>query len=304
MKTKTRISLSEPDASRPDQYFSIRLKGDLFNEPSTFMYGEKLLVISDIEGNFQQLRQLLEKNKVINSRYTWTFDNGHLIILGDCFDRGELVAECLWLIYCLEEKARKAGGYVHFILGNHEIMNMNGDWRYVHPKYAIRPNTSRHPTTALYDANNELWRWLRTKNIMEKVGDTLFVHGGISSEILQLNLSIQEINNLSRPYYTEAAETFSDPRLYTLFNSESSPFWYRGYYQESATEELVDATLKHFGVKTIVTGHTVVEHVSSYYNGKIINIDTDHAAGNSEALLIKGHRFYKVDSTGKRERIK
>ncbi len=45
------------------------------------------------------------------------------------------MTECLWLIYSLEEKAKAAGGYVHFILGNHEIMNMQGDFRYVQDKY-------------------------------------------------------------------------------------------------------------------------------------------------------------------------
>ncbi len=45
---------------------------------------------------------------------------------GDMFDRGDQVTECLWLVYALEETAKAAGGYVHFILGNHELMNLQG----------------------------------------------------------------------------------------------------------------------------------------------------------------------------------
>lgn len=304
MKNTTKISLSLPGANRSGTYFSLRVKSDLYKERSIYSSPPRILALSDIEGNFNSFRRLLLKNRVIDLHYQWTFDDGHLVIVGDCFDRGEQVTECLWLIYSLEEKARKEGGYVHFILGNHEIMNMNGDWRYVHPKYAIalKSHASR---TALYGGNNELWRWLSTKNIMEKIGDILFVHGGIASQFLQLKETIANINNRVRPYYNQAHDFFADPLLNTVFNSEWSPFWYRGYYQQGeVSEELINATLEHFQVNSIITGHTIVEKVSSYFNGKVINVNTDHAAGNSQALLIRKNRFYKVDMNGKRERIK
>lgn len=303
MKNTSKISLSLPGTNISGTYFSLRIKSELYNERSIYSNPSKIFALSDIEGNFNSFRRLLLKNRVIDLNYHWTFDDGHLVIVGDCFDRGEQVTECLWLIYSLEEKARKEGGYVHFILGNHEIMNMNGDWRYIHPKYAIasRSHASR---TALYGGNNELWRWLRTKNIMEKIGNILFVHGGIAPKFLQLNEAIADINNRIRPFYNRTHELFDVPLLNVVFNSEASPFWYRGYYQQGVSEELIDATLAHFRVDSIVTGHTIVDNVSTYFNGKVINVNTDHAAGNSQALFIKKNRFYKVDMDGKRERIK
>lgn len=303
MSTGTKIALSIPGHSKPDQYFSFRLKQDLGNEPTRYRQPKRIFVVSDIEGNFIPFCKLLIRAKVINRYLQWTFQDNHLVILGDCFDRGEQVTECLWLIYSLEEKAKKNGGYVHFILGNHEIMNMNGDWRYVHPKYAATIG-SRQPHTALYDGNNTLWRWLRTKNIMEKIGSILFVHAGLADELVQLRLSVSAINNRARPYYTRADETFTDPALSVIYNSQSSPFWYRGFYLGMATEGQVDAALNHFRVNKIITGHTVTNHVSSYFNGKVINVNTDHAAGNSEGLMIIKHRFYRVPVRGRRERIK
>lgn len=299
MMTKgPKIALTIPDSTLPDQYFAFRLKQGIRNEPSEFPRSKRIFVVSDIEGNFLTFCRLLKKGKVIDKYLHWTFEDNRLIILGDCFDRGDQVAECLWLIYSLEEKAREAGGYVHFILGNHEIMNMNGDWRYVHPKYA-ETTRSQASHTALYNGNHELWSWLRTKNIMEKVGNTLFVHGGISDSLLALRLPIDEINNRVRPYYTRANEAFSDPLLAIVFNSEQSPFWYRGYYQPGMNEELLNATLKQFKVKRIITGHTITEKISTFYNGKLINTDTDHTGSNSEALLIVKHRYYRVPVKGK-----
>lgn len=304
MFSKIDIALSVANADKPGRYFSFRLQHLLYNEPAEYSKPSKLFVVSDIEGNFQAFCKLLLKNGVIDKYFNWQFQDGHLVILGDCFDRGEQVTECLWLIYSLEQKARKKGGYVHFILGNHEIMNMNGDWRYVHPKYAVTSLNSKKSPTALYDANSELWRWLHTKNIMEKIGDILFVHAGIATEINEINLSLTEINSLARAYYNRSNEFSTDTLIQLLFNSERSPFWYRGYYQGGVSEEQINATLSKFGVSTIVTGHTVVEHVSSFYNGKVINIDTDHAGGISEGLFIKHSKFYRVDTSPKKEKIK
>lgn len=275
----------------------------MYNERAVYQKPSKILAISDIEGNYVAFLSQLIRNKVIDRYLRWTFEDGHLVIVGDIFDRGEQVIECLWLIYSLEEKARIAGGYVHFILGNHEIMNMNGDWRYVHPQYT---QSSSVPYTALYNGNSELWHWLCTKNIMEKIGDVLFVHGGVSPALLQLQLPIADINNAVRPFYNKANQLFIDPLLNIVYNSENSPFWFRGYYRQenSVTEDLIDATLEHFDVKTIVTGHTVVNQVTPYFNGKVINIDTNHAAGESDALLIKKHRFYRMPLKSKRERLK
>lgn len=303
MRDNIKIAISVPRLKRTKSHIALKLKQDIINEPSIFTNPPKILAVSDIEGNFVAFLKLLLSNKVIDSYLRWTFNDGHLVIVGDCFDRGEEVMECLWLIYYLEEKARKAGGYVHFLLGNHEIMNLNGDWRYVHPKYA---QSSSIPFTALYNGNNELWRWLCTKNVMEKIGDVLFVHAGIAPELLQLQLSIPDINNRIRPFYNRANQSFDDPLLSSVFNSTNSPFWYRGYYlaENGVSEDVINATLEHFGVKTIVTGHTVVSQVTSYFDGKLINIDTDHAAGKSEALLIRKNRFYRVRYKAKRARIK
>lgn len=304
MTTRYKIMLEVDYLGESNRYYSIRLKPNLVNEPTEYNLPKRIFVISDVEGNFQPLCRLLYKSRVIDKYLKWNFGDGHLVVLGDCFDRGDQVTECLWLIYSLEEQASRNGGYVHFILGNHEIMNMNGDWRYVHPKYA-KKTFSQRPHTALYDGNNELWRWLGTKNIMEKIGNILFVHGGIAPALNVLPYSINEINQLARPHYSKAEQLFTDPLLYTLFNSQDSPFWYRDYYNGLGIEEAIDTSLAKFGVNTIVTGHTLVNQVSSYFNGKVINVNTDHANGKSEGLLITKHyHFYRITMDTKRERIK
>jgi hypothetical protein len=208
-------------------------------------------------------------------------------------------------MYSLEEKAESAGGYVHFILGNHEIMNMNGDHRYVHEKYKRSARILHKNITQLYNENSELGKWLRTKNVVEKIGDILFVHGGISPEVNRLPLSIEQINNLVRPYYGKIIDS-TDKVIMPLYDSRKgecyriSPFWSRGYYKGNMlSNKQLDSTLIKFKISRIVTGHTIVaDTISVHYGGKVINTDVHHAERKSEALLIEGNSFYRVSYQG------
>jgi len=66
-----------------------------------------------------------------------------------------------------------------------------------------------------------------------------------------------------------------------------------------ATDQQIDSTLEQYDVKHIVTGHSVVaDTVSVWYNGKLFNTDTHHAGGKSEALLIDGNKYFRVNATG------
>lgn len=286
----------------PGKSFQVNLKKKLQNDKSEFSRPAKLFVLSDIEGNFGAFRKLLQANKIINEDFKWKFDNGHLVLVGDFFDRGQQVTELLWFIYSLEEKAKEDGGYVHFILGNHEIMNLTADLRYLNKKYLESAGLLNQNYTSLYNENSELGRWLRTKNIIEKIGDIVFTHGGISGEINNLNLSIRDINKLARPYYADTVYKYSDPNSEILF-SDLGPFWYRGYYDKnnSAIPSQLDNTLSQFNAKHIVTGHSIVaDTVSVWFGGKLLNTDVHHSTAKSEALLIEKNNYYRVNAEGKK----
>ena len=288
----------------PD-YFTLQLKSMLANEPAEFDAPAKQLVLSDIEGNFDAFRKLLQSSGVIDDKYNWTFGDGHLVCVGDFFDRGEQVTEVLWLIYLLEEKARAQGGYVHFILGNHEILNLSSDLRYAKEKYKHATRMLNLKYEDLYGPNSELGRWLRTKNVIEKIGNILYTHGGISQEINNLSYGITEMNELIRPKYA-SRDSFkvnnNIPALRVLFSSASSPFWYRDYYSKKNQINVIDSTLQKFKVSQIITGHTIVaDTISVHYSGKVINTDTNHANGKSEALLIEGNKYYRLNSEGRKE---
>lgn len=303
MKANTRISIQINHTEKKGRYLTFHLHQRINIQPSVFQASPRIFVVSNPEGNFKPLCKLLRRNGVVDRYLKWTFENNHLVVLGDSFNQQEEATECLWLLYSLEEKAKKEGGCVHFILGDHEIMNINGDWRNKHPKYgkAGGPNDTH---VALYDGNNELGRWLRSKNIVEKIGDVLFLRGGLAQELIKLGPSIMEINEKARPYYISPNEKFEDPLLSVLYNTRNAPFRYQGYHEGAATPELIEETLALFGVNTIVTGSSIEGQVNSSYNGKIINVNTDYTTNISEGLMISKGRFYKVTAKGGKERIK
>jgi hypothetical protein len=293
------------NTGEPGKSFNVRLKSKLTNEKAEYKAVKKMLVISDIEGNFTALRKLLQGNGVIDENFNWTFNKDHLVLVGDFVDRGTMVMEVLWLIYSLEEKAKAAGGYVHYILGNHEIMNMNGDLRYVQERYIEHAALMNRHYMQLFGADAEIGRWLATKNVVERIGNILFTHGGISSYVNNLQMPLKELNDGIRPYYRDSTFVYPDTRMEVLF-SDFGPFWYRGYYSGAprASMEQIDSTLDFYRVRHISTGHTIVaNNISTLFDGKLFNTDVHHADGHSEALLVENGKFMRVNAAGEKFQV-
>ncbi len=286
----------------PDKNFQVDLRKNITNEPSVWKQPEKMFVISDIEGEFDAFRNLLLANKIINEKYEWTFGKGHVVVCGDLFDRGKEVPATLWLLYKLEDDAKTKGGYVHTILGNHDIMNLAGNLKYLDKKYLKSAELMNTSYDNLYDENTELGRWLRSKNLIEKIGNNLCLHGGISPEVNGLKLSVEELNQISKPYigWKDLKNTVTDQKILDIFSSTIGLFWYRGYFKGPPLEEsAVDQTLKMYHAKCIIVGHTILKNnISFYYNGKVLAVDVNQHEGNHQAVLYENKQWYKLDLTG------
>lgn len=297
--------------------FYVHLRSHYEVEQAVYPQPSRLLAISDIEGNFNAFQSFLVCNEVIDTNYNWTFGDGHLVLLGDFVDRGEDVIQVLWLAYSLEEKAEEHCGKVHFILGNHEILNIEGHAKFVHEKYIrVAQEISgqqdwKKALRHVFSERSELGKWLRTKNSVEKIGGHLFVHAGLSPETPGLCLSLAEINdivrrNIGRDLYHEPGD--DDTANFLL--GKTSPLWYRGlaakykYYLKASEEEL-DEILDYFEAEKVVVGHVVVDDVATDYDGKLIKIDLKHSkekcSGDTKGLLVKDGIEFKVDDLGNEE---
>lgn len=301
-KERTQHQLTVHLAGHSEWDFTVKLKAQNVPRSPVCQGAEKTLILSDIEGEFEPFRNLLLAAKVIDDKYNWTFGKGRLIVAGDLFDRGKQVCQFLWLLYKLEDEARAKGGDVNVVLGNHDIMNLGGDFRYVEPEYMNNAALMNQSYTDLYAANTELGRWLRSKNTIEKIGNLLVMHGGMSREVLDRQIPLSAINDDCRSYYGATYDHIPDSLK--LFFYDKALFWYRGYFLEpKATQGLVDSTLAFYDCKKIIVGHDIIDHVNSFYGGKVVGVDVDEHEGTHEALLIDKYKYYRIDDKGSKTLI-
>lgn len=271
-----------------------------------------ILAISDIEGNYLRLRDFLIASKVIDKELKWTFGKGHMVLIGDFVDRGFFVTQVLWFIYKLEQEAKKHGGLVHYIIGNHELKMMQGDYRVTASKYYQVASILERHQTALYDTASFIGRWLSSKNAIECINGNLFVHGGLHPALGNADLTIAKINQLIRdnyykPFYNSSNKGFEE----LVLSTETGPCWYRGFFSADLEQHEIDNLLKKFASQKVIVGHTIQQKVNWIYEKKVIAIDVQHPQDQyeywprrkSEALFIKGDKYYRVLNDGKTEEL-
>lgn len=307
-----RVNNTEKDSFRFELKKDYTIPKDVYEAP------EKLFVTSDIEGNFNTFYSMLVGNHIMDKDYNWIYGKGHLVIAGDMVDRGNNAWPCLWLLYKLELEAEKHGGRVHYILGNHDVMNMHGNLRYVKKRYIelakiLSGKEDEKEAFAFLLANtNEIVKWIATKNTVEKIGNNLYLHGGIGEEIVDAGLSISKINEIVRKNIRKNLTNYpEDNKLDNLVFGRTGPLWYRGlvidykeYYKKIEATSLQEI-LDFYKVERIIIGHTIVADEVTYdFAGRVIRVDISHPTekftGKSKGLLIESNKFYRTNDLGEK----
>jgi hypothetical protein len=97
--------------------------------PST----KRVVALGDVHGDSYALSTVLFNAGLINREGDWVGGEAMLVQVGDVLDRGPDEAFCLSMLLRLQAEARQVGGDVILMLGNHEVMNSDLDYRYVDP---------------------------------------------------------------------------------------------------------------------------------------------------------------------------
>ncbi len=306
IRTVRRSDTLTCNISETGQQFRFTLKDTIITENCNYDLPEKMFIISDIEGEFRGFQLILKAAGVIDTNLQWTYGKGHLVFTGDFFDRGLNVTQCLWLIYKLEREAELQGGKVHFILGNHEMMNLKGKFRYVRNKYLVNADSLKLNYEEWYSQDSELGRWLRSKNGIEKIGDYLFLHAGISMNFPKDKYSLKEINDNIRLCIDREFEKGESQK--DIFIGNESPLWYRGIADMEEKQEDIENTLNTFSSFKMIIGHTIVDEIKYLYDQKVIAIDLEHKLNSEKgimyALLFENKEFYVIDSERNKSLLK
>ena len=266
---------------------------------------DSVYVLGDTHGNYDEVVQILQNSKLIDETHQWIGGNAHLVFLGDVLDRGMDALRLMWFIYELEQSAFSNGGQIHLILGNHEIMVMSNDLRYVAAKEQHLANMHQVSYQQLYHPTRSiLGRWLSTKPVALKIDGILFAHAGIimESSLKSFNDKVYEYTQtpifshlMEQPFDTVSfSQNEREEQKDYLYNS-FGPLWFRGYIETDTLGSYLNAILLNNRAKLHVVGHTTVPNISTLYNGKLIATNVPRAG--SEMLLLtknkrnKYHRF-------------
>ncbi len=124
----------------------------------------RVVALGDVHGSFDKLAISLRSAGLIDDGMRWKGGEDHLVLCGDLVDRGPDDRKVLDLVRALQQGARRAGGRVHVLLGNHEAMNLARDLRYVSPEsYAAFARDE--------DAGARRKAWEGFRNAMSKTGE-------------------------------------------------------------------------------------------------------------------------------------
>ena len=300
-------------------------KYNIKEQPSILPKANRIIVIGDLHGDMQTTLQSLKVARVIDEKNQWIGGDTVIVQVGDQIDRCRYdgINECnkpgvtkfdensdlmiLEFFTDLHNQAQLKGGAVYSLLGNHELMNVNGDMRYVSHKGITGFNNFKSKDITIEDGmdarkylfspGNPISNFLAcTRQVALIIGSNLFVHAGILPHIAE-EYKIQDINQLMSLYLLNK---LSDTKDYNkIFNNyESSPLWtrtigklgleaYKSKYQTTAInnevcDELLNPLTKNYKVQNIYVGHTpLLENgISSVCNKK--NWLTDY--GGSKAF--------------------
>lgn len=94
---------------------------------------ERIVAIGDIHGDYDAYIGVLQAAGIVDARGRWKAGATHLVQTGDIPDRGPDTRRIIEHMAALGKQARKRGGRVHNLMGNHEAMNVYGDLRYAVP---------------------------------------------------------------------------------------------------------------------------------------------------------------------------
>lgn len=267
----------------------------------------RVVAFSDVHGDIEAARAALRLAGAIDDQDRWI--GGDLVVVqtGDQLDRGDDEREILHLFERLVDEAARAGGAFHPLNGNHELMNVHLDLRYIteggfrdfdsvidsleseeaaQDSLLAAYEPEQRGRVAAFRPGGPYALLLARRNTIVQVGDNVFVHGGVLPQHAAYGL--EAINEEIRAWLRDEAPAPEWSR------GSESPIWTRLYSRDPDDEacRVLGEALDLLGAARMVVGHTVhLEGISSYCDGRVWAADVGMAAyygGPRQVLEIRG----------------
>ena len=303
----------EPRADEPDAEVDVTEEENGSDETVSLDVADptyRIVAVGDVHGDLNSAREALRLAGAINDSDQWI--GGELIVVqvGDQLDRGDDEREILDLFERLRSDAAEAGGAFHPLLGNHEVMNVELDLRYVteggFADFADIPYDDSDPLIASYEPAHRgrvaafrpggPYATLLSEHPMIFVFDgNVFVHGGVVPRFAEYGIDL--INE-----ETSAWMRGEGPEP-SAINGDDCPIWSRHYSDETDAADclLLEQTLQIVGAERMIVAHTVQDTgINSACDGQVWRVDvglSDYYGGATQVLEIEGDRVRPILGT-------
>ncbi len=260
---------------------------------------DRIIIIGDVHGDIKRFKDILIKSEIINTNLEWIAEPSNTIIiqLGDQIDSLNRMSNENWevlsdfeMIYFTEhlnDIAKIKGGSVISLIGNHELMNIIGDFSYVSPK-----NRNDLRIDLFKAKSGSIGLILAKRPLIVKIKDLLFCHAKLNLTHLELlkkrNKDIFYINYIWKKYMENGKVALEDKAIFDeIILGHNGILWNRNENNKTETEQL----FKELGVKFMFLGHTALERISIVDN-QIFYCDT----GLSRAFGTSKYQYIDINN--------
>lgn len=292
---------------------------------------KRIIAIGDIHGDFNLAIESFKLAELVDSDMKWIGKDTIVVQVGDQIDscRPTPDNDCqnksimsdknsdvkiIEFFNEMDEKARKEGGMVISLLGNHEIMNVQGNFGYVSKENMddfeyqnLKGKDGRYEAFEQGGPFSKMMACTRHSTVI--VGSHIFVHAGIlpalitrlekimgpvalNAEISKYMLEYAYLNQTVRKWMLGKLKTNSDMKA-ILNSSKTSPFWPRIYGNikpgEPYSNQMCQKYLKPV-LDTLKMGHMIIGHTPQGFDGNPKN-DGENSGINATC----GGKVFRVD---------
>jgi|SRR6185369_11305214 len=297
-----------PKAAAAAPAAAVKVEPPLARDPSFQLpAAERIVAIGDLHGDVSALRAALRLGGAIDPAGKWIGKDLVVVQTGDQLDRGDDEPQIMELLNRLKSEAQAAGGAVHVLNGNHEVMNVQADFRYVtadgfhdfsaghpdalHERLSASAAPEQRGRTAAFLPGGDVARRLAPQPVVIQIGGNVFVHGGVLEQHVRYGLG--HINQETSAWMAGAP---SEPAPQSL-TSQRAPIWVRDYSDGTpAADRCAELTrvLAALSAQRMIVGHTVQQQgINSACEGKVWRIDVGLSrfyGGKPSVLEIRGEQ--------------
>jgi hypothetical protein len=233
------------------------------------LYHQRIVAIGDWHGDYDNVIATLKMAELVDGDHNWAGGDTIFIQTGDIVDRGDDTILLFELIQKLMNQAKRAGGVVVQILGNHEVFNVMGVMTYV-TKGDIDSFGGYEQRRKAWSKDGWIGKYVRKLGLTVRVNRTVFFHGGKYKETLIIGASPKWSKYGLETLQKMSSDGINDLSTEELFNfllfipepnlkAEHSPLWYRQYSDDTISPEtrckLLDIALRDLDADRMVVGH-------------------------------------------------